>query len=54
VALNGAGHLDNDFIACLMIRSISVNGHYSFHYNEALGDVKHKPRLLITSWDEIP
>ena len=31
-----------------------MNGHFSFHYDEALGRLSNNPRLLVTSWDEIP
>jgi len=53
MALNGGGHVNNDFIGAVMMNSIALNGHFSFHYDEALEDLKNNPRLLITSWDEI-
>jgi len=54
MAMNGGGSGDDDFIGCLMMNSIRMNGHFSFHYDEALGRMNNNPRLLITSWDEIP
>jgi hypothetical protein len=54
MALNGGGNVENDFIGCLMMKSISLNGHYSFHYDEALARLNKNPRVLITSWNEIP
>jgi len=29
------------------MNSISVNGHFSFHYNEAVGDLKNNLRVLF-------
>jgi len=52
--LNGGGSSDFDFIGCLMMKSIKLNGHYKFHYDEALGKMAGNGRYLITSWDEIP
>ena len=54
LTMNGAGSADNNFIGAVMMNSITLNGHFSFHYDEALGRLNNNPRLLITSWDEIP
>jgi hypothetical protein len=54
MTMNGGGHLNNDFIGAVMMNSIGMNGHFSFHYDEALGRLKNNPRLLVKSWDEIP
>lgn len=51
--LNGGGSSDMDFIGCLMIKSIKLNGHYKFHYDESLGNMGGNGRFLIKSWDEI-
>ncbi len=51
--LNGGGHLNTDFIGSIMMNSIGMNGHFSFHYDEALGRLNNNPRILVTSWDEI-
>jgi hypothetical protein len=52
--LNGGGNADEDFIGCLMVNTVRMNGHFSFHYDEALGRMPANGRFLITSWDEIP
>jgi hypothetical protein len=52
--MNGAGNSDEDFIGSLMAKSVNMNGHFKFHYDEALGRMPMKGRFLITSWDEIP
>jgi hypothetical protein len=54
VTMNGAGNSDEDFIGSLMAKSVNMNGHFKFHYDEALGRMPMKGRFLITSWDEIP
>lgn len=51
--MNGGGHVDNDFIGSLMMNSVGMNGHFSFHYDEALSRRFPNPRLLITAWNEI-
>jgi len=54
VVLNGAGSDPIDFVGSLMAKSVVMNGHFKFHYDEALGRMPMKGRFLITSWDEIP
>lgn len=54
MTMNGAGHVNNDFIGSLIMNSVTMNGHFSFHYDEALARKFPNPRLLITSWNEIP
>jgi hypothetical protein len=54
IRMNGGGHADNDFIGSLMVNSVTMNGHFKFHYDEALSRLGGSSRFLITSWDEIP
>jgi hypothetical protein len=35
------------------VKSIFVNGHYSFHYDEALGSFGPLGSYIIVSWVEI-
>jgi len=53
VAMNGGGNSDQDFIGSLMANSIRLNGHFKFHYDEALSRMPANGRFLITAWDEI-
>jgi len=53
VTMNGGGHANNDFIGALMANTITMNGHYSFHYDEALGKRGANSRFIITSWNEV-
>ncbi len=51
--MNGGGKYDNDFEGALVVNSVTMNGHFKFHYDEALSKAPILGRLLITSWDEI-
>jgi hypothetical protein len=53
VTLNGGGYSNNDFIGSLISSSVTMNGHFSFHYDEALKNLKVNSRYLITDWHEI-
>ncbi|HEX5221700.1 MAG TPA: collagen-binding domain-containing protein [Verrucomicrobiae bacterium] len=51
--MNGGGNAVQDFIGALMVNSVKMNGHFQFHYDEALARMPATGRFLITSWDEI-
>jgi hypothetical protein len=54
-ALNGSGNnVLVDFTGALLVNSVKMNGHFNFHYDEALGKIANGGRYLVTSWDEIP
>ena len=55
MTMNGGGNANNDFIGSLMMNSVGMNGHFSFHYDEALGRMNpiNNARFLIKSWNEI-
>jgi hypothetical protein len=54
VALKGGGNNNQDFSGMLMANSLTLNGHFSFHYDEALLGGSSFGRYLITSWNEVP
>jgi hypothetical protein len=54
VALKGGGNNNEDFSGMLMANSLVLNGHFRFHYDEALLAAAPNGRFLITSWNEIP
>jgi hypothetical protein len=54
VQLNGGGNNIQDFIGCLIASSVKLNGHFNFHYDEALKSLNGGGRYLIKSWNEIP
>jgi hypothetical protein len=37
-----------------MVNRVTMNGHFNFHYDEALGRMPGGGRFLVTQWDEIP
>lgn len=51
-ALNGGGNDTIDFIGAAVVNSARLNGHFNFHYDEALGKLA-SGRFVIFSWDEI-
>jgi hypothetical protein len=52
--MNGGGTGVDDFIGSALVNSVQMNGHFKFHYDEALSRLGNDGRFLITSWDEIP
>ena len=54
--MNGGGNSDQDFCGSLMVNSVSLNGHFKFHWDESLGRMitANGARYLVKSWDEIP
>lgn len=52
--MNGGGNDTVDFIGSVMVKKVKMNGHFRFHYDEALGRMPADGRYLITQWDEIP
>jgi hypothetical protein len=54
--LNGGGNSEQDFSGSLMVNNVRLNGHFKFHWDEALGNMKsdNDARFLAKSWNEIP
>ena len=50
--LNGGGHGDEDFSGALMANSVTLHGHFKFHYDEALSRRPGDARYLAKSWKE--
>jgi hypothetical protein len=48
LALNDGGDSDQDLSGSLMVNSVHLNGHFSFHYDEALGRLPGSPPWIIT------
>lgn len=53
LTMNGGGFSMQDFTGALMVNSVTMNGHFNFHYDEALGRLGDNGRFLIKSWQEI-
>jgi hypothetical protein len=54
ITLNGSGSNVYDFIGSLMVNTVTMNGRFKFHYDEALGRLPASGRFLIGAWDEVP
>lgn len=52
VTLNGGGNNDQDWSGSLMANSFRFVGHYTVHYDEALGRMGLWRGFTITSWNE--
>jgi len=53
VQLGGGGNNSYDCTGSMFAYSISLNGHFSFHYDEALGTNETKVEYRVASWKEI-
>jgi len=53
LSMNGGGNNTIDFIGSVMANSITMNGHFNFHYDEGLLSNKNFGRFLITAWNEV-
>lgn len=53
ITMNGGGNNSLDFCGALMVNSVTMNGHFNFHYDEALSKAPSSGRFLITAWNEI-
>lgn len=52
VTLHGGGNSDQDFSGALIANTFTFSGHYTVHYDEALGRNGLWRGFTITSWDE--
>jgi hypothetical protein len=50
--LHGGGNDNVDFSGALMAKSVNLDGHFSFHYDEALARKPGDARFLARSWKE--
>ena len=51
--LSGGGSGVQDFVGACIMKNITVNGHYNFHFDEALGASGPPAIFVIVSWLEI-
>jgi hypothetical protein len=56
LTLNGGGNSNQDFSGSLMVNAATLNGHFSFHWDEALARMEspNDARYLVKTWNEIP
>ncbi len=53
LTLNGGGHNKTDFVGAAITKTARLNGHFSFHYDEALKTYGPVRSYVITDWDEM-
>lgn len=53
VQLGGGGNDTYDCVGSMFGRTISLNGHFNFHYDEALGKNTSQVEYRVASWTEI-
>jgi hypothetical protein len=53
LALSGGGTSNYDFVGASITRTATLNGHFSFHYDEALSKYGPSRGFVITSWNEL-
>jgi hypothetical protein len=51
--MNGGGASVQNFVGSSITKSILINGHFSFHYDEMLPKYGPPGGYVITSWTEI-
>lgn len=52
--LNGSGSDTIDFIGASITKSAVMNGHFNFHYDEALRNIGAIRGFIVQSWAELP
>ena len=51
--MGGGGASGDDFMGALVVKSVKLNGHYKFHYDESLGAYGPRRGYTIVSWNEV-
>lgn len=51
--LNGSGSGDQDFVGATLTKTVQMNGHFHFHYDEALARTGPSRGYIISGWEEI-
>jgi hypothetical protein len=53
LSLNGGGSSDEDFCGASVTKTATMNGHFKFHYDEALDKYGPFRGFIVTSWNEM-
>jgi hypothetical protein len=51
--LNGGGNNIIDFVGASITKTVTLNGHFNFHYDEALKYIGPSRGFVVTSWNEM-
>jgi hypothetical protein len=53
LSLGGGGNNSYDFVGATVSKTVQMNGHFNFHYDENLGRLDNPAFYVITSWNEL-
>lgn len=53
LSMGGGGNNTYDFVGASISKTVSMNGHFNFHYDEALRNMNSGGGFTIASWNEI-
>lgn len=53
LSMGGGGNNTYDFVGASVSRTVSMNGHFNFHYDEALGRMGSDGGFVVASWNEL-
>jgi hypothetical protein len=53
LTLSGGGSSPEDFMGASVTKSVTMNGHFKFHYDEVLSEKGASQGFIPASWDEI-
>jgi hypothetical protein len=51
--LGGGGRNTYDYSGACVVKSVTMNGHFQFHYDEALEEVPAVSGYVAIAWDEL-
>lgn len=51
--LGGGGNNTEDFIGASVTKTVTMNGHFNFHYDEALANAGLSRGFIVDSWNEL-
>jgi hypothetical protein len=51
--MNGGGSSTYDFVGASITKTVTMNGHFNFHYDEALSKYGPSRGFVVTSWNEM-
>ncbi len=52
-SMNGGGNNEYDFVGASVTKTVSMHGHFKFHYDERLGRDRGATRYNVASWNEL-
>lgn len=52
LSLGGGGNNNYDFVGASVSSTVTMNGHFNFHYDELLGRLNNGATYYVTAWNE--